>query len=105
LASEVRLFPVEEKEGTVMSLMWMIIAGVTAGAAAKLLLPSQPAGGLFILGIGGAIITGVMQYSMGQAAGFGVPLLGAVVLLIVYAFTTKREIVEKTARDDTRKAA
>ena len=85
--------------------MWMIISGAIAGAAAKLVLANHPTGGLFILGIGGAIITGVMQYSMGHAVGFGAPLLGAVVLLLVYALTAKREVAEKAGRDDWRKAA
>ena len=88
-----------------MSLMWMIVAGTLAGAAAKLLLPSHPTGGLFILGIGGSFIMGVMQYSTGHAVGFGAPLLGAVILLVVYALTTKREVADKGGRGDSQKAA
>ena len=92
-----------------MSFIWIIIAGLTAGIIAKLLMPRDGVGGLFILGFGGSIIAAVMQYSFNQPIGFVAPLTGAVVLLAIYAVTPRREIargtVEEAANDDIRRAA
>ena len=88
-----------------MSFIWMIAAGLLAGSVAKLLLPRQSAGGLFILGFGGAIIAGVMEYSQRLPIGFIGPLTGAAVLLAIYAATLRTRVAEKTSRDNLRKAA
>jgi uncharacterized membrane protein YeaQ/YmgE (transglycosylase-associated protein family) len=88
-----------------MSFIWMIAAGLLASSIAKLLLPRQSVGGLFILGFGGAIIAGVMEYSERLAIGFIGPLTGAAVLLTIYAATLRSHAAEKTSRDDLRKAA
>ena len=88
-----------------MSLIWMIAAGVIAALIAKTLMPRHGTGGLFILGISGSLITGAMQYSEGYTIGFVAPLIGAIILLAVYAMTARREPVEKAGSDDIRKAA
>jgi len=88
-----------------MSFIWMIAAGLLASSIAKLLLPRHSAGGLFILGFGGAIIAGLMQYSEHQPIGFIGPLTGAAVLLTIYAATIRSHPAKKTSRDDLRKAA
>jgi len=91
-----------------MSFMWMIAAGLLAGSVAKLLLPRQSAGGLFILGFGGAIIAGVMEYSVHLPIGFIGPLTGAAVLLTIYVATLRTplaEEAEEASHDDLRKAA
>ena len=88
-----------------MSFIWMIAAGLIAGTIAKLLLPRQNAGGLFILGFGGAMIAGVMEYSERVPIGFSGPLTGAAVLLVIYAATLRSDAAGKTSRDDLRKAA
>jgi uncharacterized membrane protein YeaQ/YmgE (transglycosylase-associated protein family) len=92
-----------------MSLIWMIVAGLMAGAVAKLLMPKFAAGGLFLLGVGGSIIAGLMQYSEGFSIGFFTPLAGAAVLLVIFAFTARPPAVESAMdredREDIRRAA
>ena len=88
-----------------MSFIWMIAAGLLASTIAKLLLPRHSAGRLLILGFGGAIIAGVMEYSERLPIGFVGPLTGAAVLLALYAATLRSHGAERTSRDDLRKAA
>jgi uncharacterized membrane protein YeaQ/YmgE (transglycosylase-associated protein family) len=88
-----------------MSLIWMITAGVIAGVAAKLLMRNESAGGLFILAFGGSMIAGTIQYSEGQAINLIVPMIGAASLLVLYAIIPRPAQVEKSVRDDVRKAA
>jgi uncharacterized membrane protein YeaQ/YmgE (transglycosylase-associated protein family) len=90
-----------------MLFMWMMVAGLIATACAKLLLPAHSAGRLFILGISGSIIAGLLQYSRSQPIGFVAPLAGAVILLATYAVTVRRHVIEDVDqdRDDFRKAA
>jgi len=88
--------------------MWMIVAGSIATACAKLLMPAHSAGRLFVLGISGSMIAGLLEYSQNQPVGFVVPLIGAAILLCVYAVTGRRQIVEEVEEakpDDFRKAA
>ena len=88
-----------------MSLMWLIIIGVIAGAAAKLLMPQDDARGLFLLGIGGSIIAGTIQFAEGQPVGLVVPVVGAFVLLCTHAIVNRRPPTAETRSDDYRKAA
>ena len=88
-----------------MSFIWMMAAGVIFGVIGKLFMRTHPAGGLFILGIGGSFIAGVIQYSLHQPIGFIAPSVGAFSLLALYAATARRPGVEKTGRDDLRRAA
>ena len=88
-----------------MSFIWMIVAGLMAGAIAKILMPARPAGGLFILGIGGSMIAGVMEYSENHPIGFIAPFVGAAILLAVYAAAGDHQVKEEADDDDFRTAA
>ncbi len=89
-----------------MSFIWMILAGVISSTVAKLLMPAHRASSLFILGVSGAMIAGLMQYSEARPVGFVGPLVGAVILLAVYAVTARpTRIEEKSTNDDIRRAA
>lgn len=69
-----------------------IIFGLIVGAVAKLLMPGRDPGGFIItilLGIAGAVLGGFIGralgwYGEGDAAGFLMSLVGAVVLLALY---------------------
>jgi uncharacterized membrane protein YeaQ/YmgE (transglycosylase-associated protein family) len=88
-----------------MSITWLILAGLLPAFAAYLVLPTRKPAGLFVLGLGGAWITGMMQYSLGQEPGFLVPLIGAVALLALHAFTSRPSATRNADRDDFHKAA
>jgi uncharacterized membrane protein YeaQ/YmgE (transglycosylase-associated protein family) len=72
-------------------LIW-ILFGLVVGALAKLLMPGGDPGGIIVtilLGIAGSLVGGFVGrmlglYERGQAAGFLMSLLGAVILLVLY---------------------
>jgi uncharacterized membrane protein YeaQ/YmgE (transglycosylase-associated protein family) len=72
-------------------LIW-ILFGLVVGALAKLLMPGTDPGGIIVtilLGIAGSLVGGFLGrmlglYERGQAAGFLMSLLGAVILLALY---------------------
>jgi uncharacterized membrane protein YeaQ/YmgE (transglycosylase-associated protein family) len=72
-------------------LIW-ILFGLVVGALAKLLMPGGDPGGIIVtilLGIAGSLVGGFLGrmlglYERGQAAGFLMSLLGAVILLVLY---------------------
>jgi len=72
--------------------LWMCLIGLLAGAVAKLVMPGKDPGGILItmlLGIAGSVVAGFLGralglYREGQAAGFLMSVLGAVLLLMVY---------------------
>jgi uncharacterized membrane protein YeaQ/YmgE (transglycosylase-associated protein family) len=72
-------------------LIW-ILFGLVVGALAKLLMPGGDPGGIIVtilLGIAGSLVGGFLGrmlglYDRGQAAGFLMSLLGAVILLAAY---------------------
>jgi uncharacterized membrane protein YeaQ/YmgE (transglycosylase-associated protein family) len=88
-----------------MALIWLITAGVVASVVAKLLMPGHGTGGLFVLGLGGSIIAGMMQYSLRAPISFLGGLVGAAALLSLHALTTYRDRTEKPRSKDVRKAA
>ena len=69
-----------------------ILFGLVVGVIAKLLMPGRDPGGFIItvlLGIAGAVLGGFIGralgfYGPGEAAGFLMSTLGAVVLLLLY---------------------
>ena len=69
-----------------------IVFGLVIGILAKLLMPGRDPGGFIItalLGIAGAVLGGFIGralgfYGPGEAAGFVMSLLGAVILLFIY---------------------
>ena len=73
-----------------MSLMWLLIIGVVASTAAKLAMREENTGGLFVLGIGGALIAGTIQYSEGRDFSVIGPILGAAILLGAHAALRRR---------------
>lgn len=81
-----------------MEVISWIFFGLVVGAIAKMLVPGRDPGGLIItmlLGIAGALLGGwigrsVGMYEHGQAAGWVMATLGAIVLLLLYRFIAKR---------------
>jgi uncharacterized membrane protein YeaQ/YmgE (transglycosylase-associated protein family) len=75
-----------------MQFVWMCVIGLIAGALAKLIMPGKDPGGIIItmlLGIAGSLLAGFLGralglYAPGQAAGFIMSVVGAIVLLAVY---------------------
>jgi len=73
-------------------LLGWILFGLIVGVMAKLLMPGRDPGGFIItalLGIAGAVLGGFVGralgfYGPGEAAGFLMSTLGAVLLLLVY---------------------
>jgi uncharacterized membrane protein YeaQ/YmgE (transglycosylase-associated protein family) len=79
-------------EDAMLSLLWECIIGIVVGAVAKFLMPGKDPGGIFItmiIGIAGSIIAtfigqSIGWYQPGQAAGFIMSVVGAILLLILY---------------------
>ena len=75
-----------------LGIIGWAIFGVIVGAIAKLLMPGRDPGGLLVtmlLGIAGAIVAGFIGRALGwsqpgEAAGFIMATLGAILLLFVY---------------------
>lgn len=75
-----------------LHLLWTLLIGLAVGALAKFLMPGKDPGGCIVtclLGIAGAFVgtfAGRLLglYQPGQAAGFVMSLVGAVVLLLLY---------------------
>ena len=75
-----------------MQILWMCIIGLIAGALAKFLMPGRDGGGIILtmlLGIAGSIVAGFLGralglYEPGQAAGFLMSVVGAILLLLVF---------------------
>jgi uncharacterized membrane protein YeaQ/YmgE (transglycosylase-associated protein family) len=78
-----------------------VLFGLVVGVIAKLLMPGRDPGGIIVtilLGIVGAVLGGFLGralglYGPGDAAGFLMSLLGAVVLLGLYRMATRRRTV------------
>jgi uncharacterized membrane protein YeaQ/YmgE (transglycosylase-associated protein family) len=78
-----------------------IIFGLIVGVIAKLLMPGRDPGGFIItilLGIAGALLGGFVGralglYGPGEAAGFLMSVLGAILLLTLYRFLGHRRAV------------
>ncbi|RXT53274.1 hypothetical protein B6S44_18295 [Bosea sp. Tri-44] len=82
-----------------MSILWTIIVGFVAGVVAKFLTPgsNEPAGFVLttILGIVGAFVASYLGqalgwYAPGEGAGIIGAIVGAVIVLMVWAFLSKR---------------
>jgi uncharacterized membrane protein YeaQ/YmgE (transglycosylase-associated protein family) len=75
-----------------MHLLLFLLFGLVVGVVARFLVPGREPGGWvlsILLGIAGAYVGGFLGrafgfYGTGQAAGFVISVLGAVLLLIVY---------------------
>lgn len=78
-------------------LSW-IVFGLIVGALAKLLMPGDDPGGIIVtilLGVAGAMVGGLLGralglYGEGDAAGYIMSIVGAIVLLALYRLMTRR---------------
>ena len=83
------ILTLEEKR---MHLIWTLLIGLVIGAVAKFLMPGKDPGGIIItmlIGIAGSFVAtyagrALGWYQEGQAAGFIMSVLGAIVLLALY---------------------
>jgi uncharacterized membrane protein YeaQ/YmgE (transglycosylase-associated protein family) len=83
-----------------MTVLAWIVFGLIVGALAKLFMPGKDPGGIIVtilLGIAGSVVGGLIAqaiglYDSGQAAGYIVSILGAMVLLFVYRQFTKAKV-------------
>jgi uncharacterized membrane protein YeaQ/YmgE (transglycosylase-associated protein family) len=72
--------------------IWEAVVGLVVGALAKLIMPGKDPGGIWItmaLGVAGSLLATLLGkavgwYSEGEAAGFFMSLIGAVILLAIY---------------------
>lgn len=77
-------------------LVWALF-GLVVGALAKLLMPGNDPGGIIVtilIGIVGSLVGGYIGrvlglYAPGQAGGFVMSIIGAMVLLFLYRMVTK----------------
>ena len=84
-----------------MAILSWIVFGLVVGIIAKLLMPGRDPGGFIVtmlLGIAGAVIGGFVGralgfYGPGQAAGWLMSFLGAVILLFIYRMFVGRRTV------------
>jgi uncharacterized membrane protein YeaQ/YmgE (transglycosylase-associated protein family) len=75
-----------------IGVLGWIVFGLIVGAIAKLVMPGRDPGGVLVtivLGIAGALLGGLLGrslgwYQSGEAAGFVMATLGAVLLLFIY---------------------
>ena len=82
-----------------MAILSTILVGLVVGAIAKLLMPGKDPGGFIVtilLGIAGAFIASYLGqalgwYTPGQAAGWIMSIVGAMILLLLYRLFFKRK--------------
>ena len=83
-----------------MYIIWAILIGLLVGAVAKLLMPGKDPGGIIVtilLGIAGSIVATFLGqalgwYQKGQAAGFIMSVVGAILLLGIYRMFRHRSV-------------
>jgi uncharacterized membrane protein YeaQ/YmgE (transglycosylase-associated protein family) len=81
-----------------MTLLWTILIGFVIGLVARLLKPGGDASGFIlttVLGIAGSFVgTYIGQtlglYQPGQAAGFIMSVIGAIILLVIWGLVTRK---------------
>jgi uncharacterized membrane protein YeaQ/YmgE (transglycosylase-associated protein family) len=81
-----------------MGILGWILFGLIVGALAKLVMPGRDPGGIIVtmlLGIAGAVLGGFVGralglYREGEAAGFFMAFLGAIILLALYRMMVGR---------------
>jgi uncharacterized membrane protein YeaQ/YmgE (transglycosylase-associated protein family) len=84
-----------------MAILGWILFGLIVGALAKLVMPGRDPGGIIVtmlIGIAGAVLGGFVGralgfYGEGEAAGFLMSFLGAVLLLFLYRMFARRRTV------------
>jgi uncharacterized membrane protein YeaQ/YmgE (transglycosylase-associated protein family) len=83
-----------------LAILSSIVSGLVIGVIAKLLMPGKDPGGFIVtilLGIAGALIGGFIgramgMYTAGEAAGWFMSILGAVILLALYRLMVRRRV-------------
>jgi uncharacterized membrane protein YeaQ/YmgE (transglycosylase-associated protein family) len=86
-----------------MGILGWILFGLIVGAIAKLLMPGRDPGGIIVtmlLGIAGALLGGFVGralglYGEGEAAGFLMATLGAILLLVLYRMLIGRRTIAR----------
>ena len=81
-----------------MSVIWTLIVGLFIGLIAKFIMPGRDPGGFIvtmILGVAGAFLgtmlgRGMGLYQEGEAAGFIMSVVGALLLLLVYRLIARK---------------
>ncbi|HVH13813.1 MAG TPA: GlsB/YeaQ/YmgE family stress response membrane protein [Longimicrobium sp.] len=76
-----------------MSIIWMIIVGLIAGAVAKLIMPGRDPGGVIItilLGIAGSLLGGFLFGGSDNRVGIIGSIVGAIILLGIYRLVVGR---------------
>ena len=84
-----------------MGWIWVALVGLVIGAVAKFLMPGKDPGGIIItmlLGIAGSVIATWLgrvlgMYGPGQSAGFIMSVIGAIILLAIYHFFKRKQVV------------
>jgi uncharacterized membrane protein YeaQ/YmgE (transglycosylase-associated protein family) len=83
-----------------MGILAWILFGLVIGVIAKLLMPGKDPGGFIVtilLGIAGALVGGFLGramglYQEGEAAGWIMSILGAILLLVLYRLVARRRV-------------
>lgn len=81
-----------------MSIIWMLLIGLAAGAIAKLIMPGRDPGGIIItmlLGVGGSFVAGFLGRALGwygpeSGPGLIASVLGALLILGAYRLFLRR---------------
>jgi uncharacterized membrane protein YeaQ/YmgE (transglycosylase-associated protein family) len=76
-----------------MSIIWMIIVGLIAGAIAKFIMPGKDPGGIIVtilLGIAGSVIGGMLFGGRDGRVGIIGSIVGALILLLLYRLIVGR---------------
>jgi uncharacterized membrane protein YeaQ/YmgE (transglycosylase-associated protein family) len=81
-----------------MNILLWIVFGLIVGAVAKLIMPGKDPGGIIVtilLGIVGSLLGGWLGqalgfYGPGEAAGFIMSVVGAIVVLLLYRLLIRR---------------
>ena len=84
-----------------LGILGWILFGLIVGAVEQLVMPGRDPGGIIVtmlLGIAGAVLWGFLGralgfYGEGEAAGFLMSFLGAVVLLALYRMMMRRRSI------------
>lgn len=79
-----------------MDILLWIVFGLVVGVVAKFIMPGRDPGGIvltIVLGIVGAVVGGWLGrvlgfYRPGEAAGFIMAIVGAIVILVLYRVVT-----------------